>query len=212
MKLGQRAMEALQEEITGKLNYGDDIIVAGPVGFQGTILLAEREKEYLRQFFSEGFLWTAVREIEFDYETIIPKEKLTAVYPLEKGGVLAGLWKMAEVSGTGLRIDLRKIPIRQETVEICERFDLDPYKLLSGGSVLMGSPDGREAVERFQEKGIRAAVIGAAVEGNDRLLKSGEVIRYLNRPSQDEITKLAWGDKWRTAEKIPGTDGQEGNR
>ena len=103
-----------------------------------------------------------------------------------KGGVLAALWKMAEVSQIGLKIDLRKIPIRQETIEICERSDKDPYKLFSGGSVLIGCTDGQSLAEWYKAQGIPAAVIGKAVKGNDRLLYSGELIRYLDRPGKEQ--------------------------
>ena len=50
MKLGQKAMEILQKEITGKLCSGDDLVVAGPVGFEGTVLLVRNEKDFLRRF------------------------------------------------------------------------------------------------------------------------------------------------------------------
>ena len=179
MKLGQKAMEILQKEITGKLCSGDDLVVAGPVGFEGTVLLVRNEKDFLRKFFSEGFLWNAVREPKFDFREIIGEEKISAVCQPGTGGILAAIWKMAEVSGVGLRADLRKIPVRQETIEICEHFDLDPYKLLAGGCILLGCPDGQETVSAFMEAGISAAVIGKAVQGNDRLLKSGELTRYL---------------------------------
>lgn len=211
MKLGQKAMEILQKEITGKLCSGDDLVVAGPVGFEGTVLLVRNEKDFLRKFFSEGFLWNAVREPKFDFREIIGEEKISAVCQPGTGGILAAIWKMAEVSGVGLRADLRKIPVRQETIEICEHFDLDPYKLLAGGCILLGCPDGQETVSAFMEAGIRAAVIGKAVQGNDRLLKSGELTRYLERPSQDEITKLPWGNQWKSSGRIPGKDNQEGN-
>ena len=55
----------------------------------------------------------------------------SALCAMGEGGILRALWKMAEASRVGLRADLRKIPVRQETIEICERFDLNPYKLLS---------------------------------------------------------------------------------
>ena len=40
------------------------------------------------------------------------------IYPMGEGGFLSGLWKVAEVSGTGLVADFRKVPVRQETVEL----------------------------------------------------------------------------------------------
>ena len=186
MKLGQKAMEALQAEITGRLRTGDELVVAGPVGFQGTVQLVRENRTFLRQFFSEGFLCDAVRERQFDPEAVLDGCGISALYRLKEGGILAGLWKMAEASQVGLRIDLRRIPIRQETIEICERFDVDPYKLLSGGSILLGCENGQEVLERFQQQGITASVIGRAVSGNDRLLKSGELIRYLDRPGKEQ--------------------------
>lgn len=50
--------------------------------------------------------------------------------------------------------DLKKIPIRQETVEICEYFDVNPYGLISSGMMLMASADGNALVLALQEAGI----------------------------------------------------------
>ena len=260
MRLGQKAMEALRAEITGSLRIGDELVVAGDIALAGTALLACREREYLRQFFSEGFLWDAERGLELhsvyrkgnarslEYaeqsgagerpaetaegtsvwqcavksdgtekymaESSVAREYpaetveetavwkyaaghgASALYGLGCGGVLAGLWKMAEAAQVGLGIDLRAIPIRQETIEICERFDLDPYKLLSDGAILIGTPDAAELLHFCREQEIPAAVIGRAVKGNDRLLSSGGLIRFLDRPAPDEIVKLPWGEQF----------------
>ena len=51
MKLGQQALEALQAEITGRLNPGEDLVVAGEIGISGTLVLISREKEKLRKYF-----------------------------------------------------------------------------------------------------------------------------------------------------------------
>ncbi len=209
MKLGQKAMEALRAEVTGLLKEGDDLVIVGDIALTGTALIVEKEKEFLRQFFSEGFLWDAwrgpslygVSESMADSQTVIETDVL---YSLGTGGILAGLWKVAEASEMGLFADLRKIPVRQETIEICERFDLNPYKLLSEGSILVGTVRGEELVQYYSEQGIPAAVIGKAVKGNDRILRSGENIRYLERPSQDEITKFSWGEKWKNSGRLPG--------
>ena len=53
MKLGQKAMEALKEEITGSLLEGDDLVVAGAVALQGTALLVN-----WRKFFPAVFCMT----------------------------------------------------------------------------------------------------------------------------------------------------------
>ena len=78
----------------------------------------------------------------YDSEEDVFGKKLgfSALYFTENGGILSGLWKMAEASGVGMDVDLRRIPIRQETIEVCERLDVDPYKLESEGTVLL-APD-----------------------------------------------------------------------
>lgn len=195
MKLGQQAMEALKSQIDGALEIGDDLVVAGVIAIEGTQILIEKEKEKLLEYFSDGFLWNTVRTLE---KCRVPemlsepfKDEIHARYDLGTGGVLSGLWKMTEASGTGLRADLRAIPVRQETIEICERLDVNLYKLLSDGAVLLGCTDGAKVVQECLHQQIPAAVIGKAVEGNDRLLYSGGLTRYLERPSQDELTRFS---------------------
>ena len=205
MKRGQQAMEALKAQIDGPLKQGDDLVVAGVIGIRGTQLLMQKERETLLQYFSDGFLWSTARILEkcsvsADISEIF-KGKVHARYDLGVGGVLSGMWKMAEASETGLRADLRAIPVRQETIEICERLDVNPYKLLSEGAVLLGCTDGEKLVQELSHHQIPAAVIGKAVAGNDRLLYSGELTRYLERPSQDELTRFAWGGEWRKDKK-----------
>lgn len=202
-------MEALRAEVTGLLKEGDDLVIIGDIALAGTALIVEKENEFLRQFFSEGFLWDAWRSPSLygASKNITAQQyvmEMDAFYHLGTGGVLAGLWKAAEASEMGLFADLRKIPVRQETIEICERFDLNPYKLFSEGSILVGTLKGEELVQYCSDQGIPAAVIGKAVKGNDRILRSGENVRYLERPSQDEITKFSWGEKWKNSGRLPG--------
>ena len=75
MKLGQKAMEALRAEITGELKAGDDLVVAGDIALSGTALITEKEKETLKSYFSEGFLWDAQRSPSLykAYDAEVPK-------------------------------------------------------------------------------------------------------------------------------------------
>ena len=176
MKLGKKALEALQAEIDGQLKPGDELIVAGPVAAEGTAWIAENYHDRLREVFSERFLEDAGKLPEV-YGTGMKKENNK-------------VWKMAEASGVGLSADLRSVPIRQETIEICEIFDVNPYKLLSGGSILLGIQGGDAFVQELRREGIMAAVIGQTNSGNDRLLYSGGNTRYLERPAEDEWKRL----------------------
>lgn len=188
MKLGQQALEALQAEITGKLRPGDDLVAAGETAVSGTLRLIRKEYETLREYFSVSFLSMSIDTLN---KCMISREdpcwrdsRISALYFTEEGGILSALWKMAEASGVGMDVNLRRIPICQETIEVCERLDVDPYKMEAGGSVLLGTSQGDALVRELQAKGIHAVVIGHVDSGNDRLLHSGEITRYLERPRE----------------------------
>ena len=114
----------------------------------------------------------------------------SALYAMGVGGFLSALWKMAEASEVGLEVDFRKVLIRQETIEVCEIFDLNPYKLQADGAVLIGIRGGEALVQRLRNEGFMAEVIGQTNSGNDRLLYSGGSARYLERPAEDELQQL----------------------
>jgi hydrogenase expression/formation protein HypE len=186
MKLGHDALEALRAEITGRLVPGDDLVVTGDIAIDGSIRLIREHRGFLRRYFSDSFLRMSEENLADSAvaknDKICKDERVSAYYFAGAGGILCAFWKMAEASEVGLDIDLRSIPILQETIEVCERLDEDPYKLDSDGCVLIGSTCGDMLVRELSAKGIHSAVIGHAVKGNDRLLHSGDITRYLERP------------------------------
>lgn len=171
-----------------------DIVLTKWVGLEGTYLIAADGEKKLRERFSAEYIEEAKG---FDrYLSIIPeaatamKSSVGAMHNVSEGGIFGALWEMAERSGVGLEIDWKKIPIRQETVEICNYFDINPYALLSSGCLLMTADNGYDLVENLHKKGIDAAVIGRTNSSNDRLVINEEEKRFLTPPQPDEYFKL----------------------
>ena len=79
-------------------------------------------------------------------------------------------------------VSLRSVPLLQQTVEIAEILDMDPYKQDSRGACLLGTDHAEILLSEFTRAGIPAAVIGYALKSNDRLLYSQNMVRYLDRP------------------------------
>jgi hydrogenase maturation factor len=113
-----------------------------------------------------------------------------AVHDLSQGGVMAALWEMAERAGCGLEADLKAIPIRQETIEVCEKLGANPYLLTSGGSLLIATSSEERVMTELAAGGINAAVIGYLREGNDRILRNDDEARFLEMPQADEIHRV----------------------
>lgn len=185
---------------TGKLvstagaKTGDDIVITKWIGLEGTSIIAkEKETELLTRYPIE-MIETAKK---FDqYLSVLPeaatavKSGVSAMHDVTEGGIFGALWEMAEASGVGLEIDLKKIPVKQETIEVCEFFGINPYELISSGSMLIAAGDGNMLVGELRKQGIAAAVVGKAVEGNDRVLINEDDRRFLEPPKTDELYKV----------------------
>ena len=179
---------------TAGARSGMDIVVTKWIGLEGTTIFAKEKEMELKEHFPASFVDTAKA---FDqYLSVVPeaavavKSGVAAMHDVTEGGLFGALWEMAEASGVGLEIDLKKIPIRQETVEICEYFDVNPYGLISSGMMLMASEDGNALVHALAEANIPATVIGKATEGNDRVIVRDEERRFLEPPKTDELYKV----------------------
>ena len=171
-----------------------DLVVTKGIALGASAYLAKtREKELLTRF-SPGFIHGAADFAE-DYSIcreaeIAIKHGACAMQDLSEGGIFGALWEMADGSGVGLDVALKKIPIRQETVEICEFFGVNPYQMLSTGALLIAAVDGDGLVQALEIAGIPAAVIGRTTAGKDRILRNGEEIRYLDKPQMDEMYRV----------------------
>jgi len=90
----------------------------------------------------------------------------------------------------GLEVDLKKILLKQETVEICEFYDINPYMLISSGCMLIITDHANQLVDELNANGITAAVIGRITEGNARVIINEEERRFLEPPKSDELYKV----------------------
>ncbi len=169
-----------------------DVVMVGFAGLSGSITLAEKKYEELRSRYSAAFIQGA-KEQKVLLQLPVLKKGFAVLYPLSRGGVFAGLWNMAEEACVGLEIDLKKIPIRQETVEICNFFDINPYQLLSEGSFLILSDNGGRLKMELQKKGIISEVIGFTTDNNDRVVINGEEKRFLEKHYDEELEKAMGG-------------------
>lgn len=178
-----------------------DLILSGKIGKAGSSILAalseNREGIRLSTRYSEDFLrgalsadadWSvkAAADLAFQYAG-----GPLWVHNLSEGGAFDGLWEFGERLGSGMKVDLRKIPISQETVELSEFFGVHPYRLLSAGALLIACENGEELVRILTEHGIEAVLIGETTPGERaRVFQNEEEIRYMEKPQGEELWDL----------------------
>ena len=185
-------MRKIERENTGLLQAGQDLVVAGYAGLAGTVKLAEAAKEELSRWFSDEYM----EEIA-DAAPLCPVSPefwrscgAAEWEPAVEGGILTAIWNLTGAYETGVEFYLRQIPMRQETVEVCERLELNPYRLYSWGCVLLTADNGGQLVRILAEKHIPAQVIGRVNKGIAREMIVQEGRGFLERPQPDEITKV----------------------
>ena len=173
---------------------GMDILIANWIALEGTVILeAEKEQELLTRYTAPFLDKTKALKKFLDIQKaaqIAAGHGVSAMKDGSRGGIFGTLWEFAEASGIGLEIDLKKIPIRQETVEVCEVLGVNPYELHAGGCLLMAAEDGNALVQALERDGIFATVIGKATAGNDRVLLNEEERRFLEPAKPDELLKF----------------------
>ena len=173
---------------------GQDIVYAGWAGLEGMLrIIGEKEAE-LRERFTPAFIGQMKA---YDSElcglskiAVADAMGVSVIRQVSRGGILASLWDLAKDTELGLNLDLKKIAVRQETIEVCEHFRLNPYQLASGGSFLMLTENGEALADALNQKGIQAAVIGQLTDSTDKIIHNGEDMRYIDRPAPDELMKV----------------------
>lgn len=173
---------------------GDEIVLVKWIGMEGMLRIADEKGEELRRRFAPVF----IRQIQSYRKELFAGKELeiarsagvSEVRQITEGGILAALWDLAKESGGGLDLDLRRMSVLQETIEVCEQYRLNPYQLTSAGSFLMVTKEGEALTEALRENQIPASVIGRMTAGNDKIIHNGEDVRCLDRPAPDEIYKI----------------------
>lgn len=170
---------------------GMDIVMTKWIGLEGTSIIAHDHEDELLTRLPQSLVDTA--KAFSDYISVLPESRVAvehgvaAMHDVTEGGIFGALWEMGEASGVGLDIDLKAIPVKQETIEVCEFFDINPYELISSGAMLIATEDGNGLVRKLSAAGVASAVIGKANNSNDRKIISGDEVRFLEPPKTDAL-------------------------
>ena len=173
----------------------EKIYVVNTIALGAAEWLLDHKREELEAFFPHFFMRRAEEAVKLDLAlggglpAHLP-EICSYAKEIGEQGILSALWRMAEDLDTGLEIRLRDIPIRQETIEILEKFDLNPYYALSDGAYLVVTGRGDELMKVAQSAGLTCDEIGELRPGIARTVINGENVRYLDRPQPEELNKV----------------------
>ena len=190
---GETAAAALAEAETAEaLNASGEykLVMTGYAGAEGTLeLYREREAELaaLPKHFRKGV--EELRETLDAGKAIRLGWRNGALFMTTygDGGVFRGLWELGERLRLGMEVSLPDILLRQQTIEACERFDVNPYQMRGGGSVLMVTAEPERLLGALWDAGVEAAEIGRLTADAARIIRNQEEQRYLEPFRNDAL-------------------------
>ncbi len=161
-----------REELTPPSNaqVGDRVIITKGPAIEATGILAlQAEKELVESLGKER----TEKAKRLFFEMTVVKEALTArryahaMHDATEGGLLNGLYEVANASNTGIEIWEDKILIPDEVKAVCEYFQIDPLISISEGTLIITAPEENlpSLLSSLQAEGILAFVIGEIKEG-----------------------------------------------
>ncbi len=175
-----------------KAKVGDKILMTKYAAIEGTTILAKELRDYLIDKIGEEKIQEArnmYKHISVMKEGIIcGKVGVNYMHDITEGGILGAVWEAAVAIGKGVKIYEDLIPIKDVTKEIANILNIDPYRLISSGSMLIIVDE--EKVDLLKEElgkdGIKVTEIGEVVEEGIYMQKKNELVE-IDPPSSDEL-------------------------
>ncbi|MDD1676757.1 MAG: AIR synthase family protein [Methanomicrobiales archaeon] len=149
---------------------GNDIILTkGPAVEAAGILAVLREQE-LRDTYPSGLVrraqsLTRQMTVVKDAMTAMAAGGVTAMHDATEGGVLGGLFEIAQASGVGMDVDEAAMIYPEEIRAVCETFRIDPLAAIAEGSLLItaSKESSADILAALDTEKIEATVIGTVL-------------------------------------------------
>jgi hydrogenase expression/formation protein HypE len=175
---------------------GDVIICSGWVGAEGTGILISHDREYFSSKLSPAEVkhgLTIGKQLDISKSIYAINSKwhssINLVHDATEGGIFGAIYECLAPLGLGCRIEASKIPLATITKDITKILEINPFKLISSGAVLIicREDEARDICDFLNEnnKG-PSSIIGHVTEKGTPLLVDSNKIPS---PEADELIK-----------------------
>jgi hydrogenase maturation factor len=178
---------------------GDAVLITKGAGIEGTAVLAGDLNDILENRIDTTLIEEAKKFIK--RISVVPEAMkamgiggIHSLHDPTEGGVLNGIWEMAEAAGVGVEIKEAEIPVAIVTKVVCEALGVDPLKLMGSGALLIVIEPEKvdELVSALCEIGVEASHIGEIKNLRDgRVLVKPDGSRVeIQAVDQDEVYRV----------------------
>ncbi|MGQ0548171.1 MAG: AIR synthase family protein [Armatimonadota bacterium] len=172
---------------------GQALVLTKGAGIEGTAILATDLADRLSATIDAQTLSRARAFIE--RISVVPDGRIgarcgaAAMHDVTEGGVVTGVWELAEASRCGVRLDANAVLVEPETRAICAALGADPLALISSGAMLIAIPDAASLQKELATAGIPSAVVGVLTDGERTIVRDGRTDALIP-PERDELWRL----------------------
>lgn len=173
---------------------GDDVILTkGPaietVGILAVLHEKELQKKYPQKLINKGKALCKQITVIQDALTAMQTGGVTAMHDATEGGVIGGLFEIANASNVGMEIDESLFILPDEVSMVCDAFHIDPIAAIAEGSLLITAhaTHSDRIIKNLKKQGINASIIGTVTDDKKtRVLKRRNGLTVpLSIPEQD---------------------------
>lgn len=163
---------------SGDAKPDDTILMTKTAGLEGSAVLTG----------SIGFLsqLSVVDEAVVAYGT----GHVHAMHDCTEGGVLGAVFEMSLASRLGFELEESRVPVAAETAELCQKWDIDPLKLIGSGALLLSVQKGREHDVMKALSPRRVSIVGTFKKSRRILVREDGARETLREAPEDELWRV----------------------
>jgi hydrogenase expression/formation protein HypE len=177
---------------------GDVVLLTKQLAIEGTAIIARERRRRVERILGESDAGLARVMLIIPGISIVPEAMAAvsaapvhAMHDITEGGFISGIRELSMATGLGVEIHERKVPVYEETRDICRELGLDPLRLIASGSLLI-------VASRRGAKRIMSALMALRIECTEVGRMTGKRCWFVREGKRrpfpaagvDEITKI----------------------
>jgi hydrogenase expression/formation protein HypE len=187
---------------TGGARAGDLLLLIKGVCIEGTSIIArEKEKDLLARGVdpsliqrAKAFIFDPGIDVLRAAQIACQAASVHSMHDPTEGGLINGIIEIAMASGKEIAVDLKKIPVYDESRILCQEYHLEPLGVIASGALLLTlSPSDLPPLQKaFAKASLPVQVIGKVSRGQPRVwaTRDGKGRKELKLLARDEILKI----------------------
>ena len=177
-----------------EIEIGDKVLITKYAGIEGTSIIAKELEDILIDKIGKEKLKIAQNMDSMlsvvEEGKICGELEVNYMHDITEGGIFGAVWEATKAIGKGIKINKDLIPVKDITKEIMDILEIDTYRLISSGSMLIIAKEEKlkEIYEELDKMDIKISVIGEIIDEGVRLEKDGREFE-IDPPDSDELYK-----------------------